>query len=234
MPLGVQTVGSGSCVLQLCRGPQAASPLCPVHRLFLPVPPTLGPLHPRLLAAAPLSLVSAELRPSLFTSSQGGLSPRGHSCVCSITVLSGGFRRQRTVTRVPRPICMALPPPLSFRLPGDSTQGRCAQVLPGVPVGICAVGAIGGTWGCGEAGGGGRMLGDVCSGKRAVSLQAGCRCKVDYLWLCGGVERDRIGSWCVLGTLVVSGVMLVGAGLLPARAWNGRWAGSRRTPGASG
>lgn len=168
----MQTAGSGSCVLRLeeqhpCRGPQAASPLCPVHRLFLPVPPTLGPLPPRLLAAAPLSLVSAELRPSLFTSSQGGLSPRGHSCVYSITVLSGGFRRQRIVAQVPRLICMALPPPLSFRLPGDSTQGRCAQV-PGVPVGLCAVGALGGTWG---VWGGGRswkdarrcLLGEACS-----------------------------------------------------------------------
>lgn len=37
-------------------------------------------------------------------------------------------------------------------------------------------------------------------------------------------EHNRIGSWCVLGTLVVSDVMLVGAGLLPPRAWNGRFA----------
>ena len=78
------------------------------------------------------------------------------------------------------------------------------------------------------------MLGSVCSGKRAVSLWAGRRCGVDYLWPCGGVEHNRIGSWRVLGALVVSGVMLVGAGLLPPRAWNGRWAGLRRTPGASG
>ena len=153
--------------------PQAALPLCPVHRLFPPTPPTLGPLTPRLLAAAPLSLVSAELCPSLVTSSQDGHPPRGLSCVRSITLLSGGFWRQWTVTRVPRPVCVALPPSLSFPLSGDSTQGRCVRVQ-GVPVGTLAALGIWGGRGCGEAGGAGRVLGGVHSG----SVQSASRLAV--------------------------------------------------------
>lgn len=179
----------------MCSSARRAAPLLwasgcialvPCSQAPPPVPPTLGPLTPCLLAAEPLSVVSAELRPSLFTSSQDGLSPRGHTCVCFITLLSGGFRRQRTVTRVPRPVCMAL-----TRLSSCPLTPLRAGVLR------CQVylwehwlwehsGGLGEGAGCGEAGGAGRMLGGICSGKprSASGLAVGvgliiCGCAVE-------------------------------------------------------
>lgn len=89
---------------------------------------------------------------------------------------------------MPRPVCVALPPPLSFQLPGDSTQGRCARVQ-GVPMGTSAVGALGGTWGGGRSWEGARR----CPlGKRAVSLRAGRRCG---LIICGCAVEGSVIVW---------------------------------------
>lgn len=105
----------------LLLGPRLHYPWALFTGRFLPVL-----LTPRLPAAAPLSSASAGLCPLLFTPPQDDrpLPPAVMasflvaSChICSIAVLSVGFRRQQTITCIPQPIYTDPPTTPVFPVP---------------------------------------------------------------------------------------------------------------------